>query len=231
MFPTYIRLFLLIILIGTLLSSCENSIPSDDAQPQTEVTPTSIFTTTPTSQPVSEPTPHSFHGLQYDPIEPAPDFELIDHEGSTVRLSDLQGKVVLLYFGFLNCPDACPMTFATWQQAYKRLKTNDNIDTNDLRFVFISVDPERDSPQLIRDYLDIFDPDFMGLWGTVDEVEDIARSYNVFMQKVETDSAMGYLVNHTTLTFVIDPNGDLVLAHQIDINSQELMADLTALLP
>ena len=74
-----------------------------------------------------------------------------------MRLSDLQGKVVLLYFGFLNCPDACPMTFATWQQANRIIKANDIINTDDLRFVFISVDPERDSPQLIRDYLDIFD--------------------------------------------------------------------------
>ncbi|MEM7127562.1 MAG: SCO family protein [Chloroflexota bacterium] len=176
---------------------------------------------------------YTFHGLQYDPVEAAPDFELFDHHGQPIRLSDFKGKLVLLYFGFLNCPDACPLTLSTWSVAYRMLtEENDGNDLNsdDLRFVFITVDPERDSPTLVRKHLDLFNTDFVGLWGTVDDVEDIARSYNVFMQKVDSESAAGYLVNHTTLTFVIDQNGQLVLAHQTDITPAELTADIKQLL-
>jgi protein SCO1/2 len=168
-----------------------------------------------------------FHGLLYDPIEPAPGFELVDQNEQPISLSDLRGKLVLLYFGFTNCPDACPLTLSTWNQVHKALGT----DAEKVRFVFVTVDPERDTPEVIGKHLALFNEEFVGLWGPLDEIEDIARSYNVFLQKVEIESAMGYLVNHATLTFVIDPQGRLVLAHTLDTPSEEIVADIQTLLP
>lgn len=167
-----------------------------------------------------------FNGLLYDPIEPAPSFELVDQHQQPVQLSDLRGNLVLLYFGFTNCPDACPITLATWNQVHRAL----GADADRVRFVFITVDPERDTPEIIGKHLALFNEDFIGLWGPLDEIEEIARSYNVYLQKVEVDSAVDYLVNHATLTFVIDAQGRRVLAHPLDTPADEMIADLQTLL-
>jgi len=123
----------------------------------------------------------TFHGLPFDPVEPAPDFTLIDQHRQPVSLSDYRGDVVLLYFGFLNCPDECPMTMGIWKQVANLLGK----DTERVRFVMITVDPERDSPEDMGKFLSIFNPDFVGLSGTLDEIEDVARPYAVSFRKLE----------------------------------------------
>lgn len=191
---------------------------------------------------------HTFNGLPFDPVEPAPDFTLIDQHRQPVRLSDYRGNVVLLYFGFLNCPDECPLTMGVWKQVANLLGK----DADRVRFVMITVDPERDSPEDMGEYLSIFNPDFIGLSGTLEEIEDVARPYAVSFRKLEVteeevrsahlpggedDHEHGhdseeevYLVNHTTLAFVIDPQGQLVMAYPLGTGAEEIVADVRQLL-
>ncbi len=99
-----------------------------------------------------------------------------------------------------------------------------------VRFVFITVDPERDCAEKVKKHLAIFSPDFVGLRGPPEDTEDVARAYNAFFEKVDVGSAAGYLVNHTTLVHVIDPEGQLVLAFPHDVTAEDMLADLRHLL-
>jgi len=172
------------------------------------------------------PTSPTFTGLPYEPPIPGYDFALTDHHHRPVRLSDYRGKVVLLFFGFTHCPDACPTTLAHWMLVQRKLEA----EAEQVRFVFITVDPERDTAEMIKTHLELFSPDFVGLRGSVDEIEAVAREYNAYIEKVEVDSALGYLVNHTALTYVIDQEGNLVLAFPYNTGSDLIVADLRYLL-
>jgi protein SCO1/2 len=170
--------------------------------------------------------PYSFHGLQYDPPQRAVDFALTNQDGERVRLSGYRGKLVLLFFGYTHCPDVCPTTFAIWKRAQNLLQS----DAEQVRFVFISVDPERDTPERIKAHLSLFSPSFIGLTGSLDEIEGVARSFGAYFKKEDIGSAAGYSVAHTALTLVIDPSGNLVLAFPYGTPAEEIAADVRHLL-
>ena len=173
------------------------------------------------------PEPYVFHGISFQNPVTAPDFSLVDQNYQTVALRDLRGKIVLLFFGFTNCPDACPATLGTWSKVHDLLGEK----AEHVRFIMITVDPERDSPEHLAKHLSMFNPEFIGLRGSIEELEHLAQEYNVYFEKVDVDSASGYLVNHTTLTYVVDLHGDLVLAHRsYEIRPHELAEDLEYLL-
>ncbi len=135
---------------------------------------------------------------------PAIEFALHDQLGGTFRLSDQRGKVVLLFFGYTTCPDVCPTTLAEWRQVRAALGK----DAERVQFVFVTVDPERDTPMRMQDYLAHFDKDFIGLTGTPDELGPVYEAYKVYHRKVELkDSPLGYLVEHSASTRVVDPRG------------------------
>lgn len=166
--------------------------------------------------------PDIFYGLPYDKPEFASEFSLLDQHNNIVQLSDFRGKVVLLYFGFTHCPDACPVTFGIWNQVTNIL--GDNVDQ--VQFLFISVDPERDTPEQLGKHLSLFTADIVGLTGTLGEIEDVATDYSVFFKQVESESGDYYWVNHTTLTFVIDQTGQLVLAFPYAVSAEDIVTDL-----
>ena len=173
------------------------------------------------------PEPYAFHGISFQDPAKAPDFSLVDQNYQTVSLKDFRGKIVLLFFGFTNCPDACPATLGTWAKVHDLLGEK----AEHVRFIMITVDPERDTPARLAKHLSLFNPEFIGLSGSIEELEHLAQDYNAYFQKVDVGSAAGYLVNHTTLTYVIDLNGDLVLAHRsYEIRPQDLSEDLEYLL-
>lgn len=135
---------------------------------------------------------------------PAANFTLPDQQGRTFRLSDQRGKVVLLFFGYITCPDVCPTTLAEWRQVHARLGE----DAERVRFVYITVDPERDTPTRLQDYLSRFNTDFIGLTGTSGELEPVYEAYGIYHKKVEVKgSALGYLVEHSASVRVVDPRG------------------------
>ncbi len=148
--------------------------------------------------------PHSFRGSVIDPPLPAPDFALEDGSGGRFRLSEQRGKLVILFFGFTTCPDVCPTTLSEMKLIHKRLGTL----AEDARFVLITVDPERDTPERTAQYAASFHPAFIGLSGSEEELQPVWKAYGVYREKRQTASASGYLVDHSAFVYIIDRNGN-----------------------
>ncbi len=160
--------------------------------------------------------------------EKAPDFTLINHYGTETRLSQFRGKVVLLYFGYTHCPDACPMTLSILKESIERLQNN----RNRVQVLFITIDPERDTIQKLRVYVPYFDKDFLGLTGSSQEIAKVAKSYNIFYQKEsDVESEAGYFMTHTTSVYLINPKGKLILEYPItDLNPEWIAEDIKRIL-
>jgi len=134
------------------------------------------------------------------------DFVLTDENGRPFRLSQLRGKVVLLFFGYTHCPDACPTTMAKLARAGKLLgKDADRVVT-----LFVSVDPGRDTPDVLKHYLDYFHIKSFGLTGTKNEIDAVVKQYGARYEIEQSDSAAGYHVNHSTDLYLLDQKGELV---------------------
>lgn len=168
-----------------------------------------------------------FHGGVLNPPQPAPDFALVDQHGRTFRLRDHSGKVVVLFFGYTTCPDVCPGTLAH----YRRVKEMLGEDAERVEFVFVTVDPERDTTERLGEYVSIFDPEFYGLTGDRAVLERVWADYGVYAERVDDpDSPVGYWMNHTSLSYVVDPRGDLRLAHLFGTPVEHVVEDLRKLL-
>ncbi|MFQ5857381.1 MAG: SCO family protein [Anaerolineae bacterium] len=169
----------------------------------------------------------SFRGTELSPPPPAIDFTLTDQYGHAFRLSDQRGQVVLLFFGYTHCPDVCPTTLARWKQVSDALGD----DAKRVRFVFVTVDPERDTPERLQQHLDIFNPDFVGLTGSPDEMEPIYRAYSIYHEKVAaSDSALDYLVNHSGSVFLVDPQGRWRVSYSFGTPPDDIVHDIRELL-
>ena len=140
------------------------------------------------------------------------DFTLESASGP-VSLKDYRGKLVLVYFGYTFCPDICPTSLASTAEGLKQLKPE---EAARVAMIFISVDPERDTPPRLKEYAEFFHPSLVGVTGTPENLAEIAKRYGVFyaMQKVETAGG-GYVVDHSADTYVVGPDGQLVgkIAH------------------
>jgi protein SCO1/2 len=134
------------------------------------------------------------------------DFTLFQGD-KPVRLSDFHGQLVVMYFGFASCPDVCPTTLTIIASALRQL-TPEELEA--VQPVFISIDPERDQGEKLTAYATYFHPGFIGITGTPDEVQKVANQYGGFFIKVESDSALEYLVEHTSKTYIISKNGQYV---------------------
>ena len=122
-------------------------------------------------------------------------------------LSDYRGKLVLIYFGFASCPDVCPTSLGIMKSALKLLQESEQ---ENIAGLFISIDPERDTPELTENYAQYFHPNFHGLSGKPEAIAQVAKRYNVLYKKMDTsESAMGYTLDHSSVTFLVDQQGVL----------------------
>lgn len=136
-------------------------------------------------------------------LEIGGDFTLTDDRDETFRLADHPGEVFLLFFGYTTCPDFCPLTFSRLTRAYDLLgEQADQVTT-----LLVSVDPERDSPARLAEYLEFFDVQSIGLTGTRQEIDEVVAAYAAFYEEVESESAAGTLFNHSTYLYLIDGDG------------------------
>jgi protein SCO1/2 len=147
------------------------------------------------------PTPGGIPVGEYRTIS---DFTLTDQDGKPMKLSDLQGKTVMMLFGYTYCPDVCPLGLAD----LKRVKKNLGPDADKVAFVFISVDPERDTPAVLKRYVGTFDPQFIGLTGDAETIKKVTYDFDAFFEKQKPQGTeASYLVAHTSFSYLIDPQG------------------------
>lgn len=146
-----------------------------------------------------------FNATDIAGVDWARGFDLTDHGGRRRTLADFKAKVVMVFFGYTNCPDACPLALAEMAQAVTRLGP----DASRVQGLFITVDPERDTQEVLSKYVPAFHPSFLGLRGTPEEVSRTAKEFKVYFQlnKKEVGDPRHYLVDHTAAIFVLDTSG------------------------
>jgi protein SCO1/2 len=170
--------------------------------------------------------PPDLHGHLLRPPLPAPQVDPTLHSSEgPVRLTDLHGAHTVLFFGYTHCPDVCPLTLARVARA-KELMAPEAAER--LRVVMVSVDPERDTPELTDAYARRFDPAFRGLSGERAEIESLASAYGIFHGKARGPAGEGenYLVDHTASLLVLDPAGRVRMMLAQDLSAEEIAADL-----
>jgi protein SCO1 len=160
----------------------------------------------------------------FDPPRQAPDFSLQSSEGGTLALRNYRGKVVVLGFGFTSCPDVCPITLATLAQARRKLGPA----AADVQIVYVTVDPERDNPERMKEYLHAFDTTFVGGSGPADRLAAVRKDYGILAEKKVQGSS--YLVAHSSYTYLIDRRGRLRALMQYGRGPDDYVHDLKILL-
>jgi protein SCO1/2 len=157
-------------------------------------------------------------------------FTLPNLQGQATSLKDFQGKAVVVFFGFLYCPDACPSHLSKMLAVREQLGKK----ADDLTVVFITIDPERDEAQALENFLAAFDPSFVGLRGSTEETQAVAKDFRVYFKKVSSSSGakdpMAYSIDHTTFAYIFDPQGRLRLVAPHDIAVEKLTQDIESLL-
>ena len=151
---------------------------------------------------------------------------LNDHHGKPRTLEDFRGKVVVVFFGFMHCPDACPTTLAELAQVAKALGP----EAAKMQVLFVTVDPERDKPELLRQYVPSFHPDFLGLYGDAATTAQAAKEFRIFYQKQAPSASGGYSVDHSAGTYLLDQQGRLRLYAQYGAGAPALLHDIRLLL-
>jgi protein SCO1/2 len=156
----------------------------------------------------------------------ARDFALPDVDGKTRSIKDFAGKAVVVFFGYTQCPDACPVTLAEIAQAKKLLGP----DGDKVQGVLVTVDPERDTPEVLRAYVGNFGADFVALRGTPEQTAAVAKEFKVFYKKTEGKQPGSYFMDHSAASYIYDPQGKLRLYSRYGTGPQALADDLRLLL-
>ena len=169
----------------------------------------------------------SLRGTVYDPPIPAPDFTLTSGDGQVFRLSEQRGRIVLLFFGYTSCPDVCPTTLAELKQVFQKLSSDEQ---ERIRVFFITVDPQRDSPERVQQYASRFHPACIGLSGSEEVLTPVWQAYGVYREVLPAESASGYLVAHSAWIYLVDPEGNLRLTFPFGTPSEDILFDLKILL-
>jgi protein SCO1 len=156
----------------------------------------------------------------------ASDFKLPDHTGTPRSLADYRGRVVVMFFGYTQCPDVCPTTMSDMAEVKRKLGP----DGDKVQVIFVTLDPDRDTPQVLSQYVPGFDPSFVGLVGSREETAAIAKEFKVFYQKVPGKTATSYTLDHTAGSYVFDRDGRIRLFIRHAGGLEPIVADLKQLM-
>jgi protein SCO1/2 len=165
-----------------------------------------------------------FRGIDVTGAEYARGFQLTDFNGQPRTLADFSGKVVMLYFGFVQCPDVCPTALTRAAAVMQQLGTQ----AAGLQLIFVTVDPERDTPELLREYMASFDPSFLALTGSLEQIRKTADEFRVYFKKVPTGSS--YTMDHTALSYLFDRQGRIRVVLRHEQTADDCAADVRTLL-
>ena len=172
------------------------------------------------------PSKLSFSSVDVTGADYAKGFELSDHNGQARHLSDFAGKVVVVFFGYTQCPDVCPATMIELAQVKKLL----GADGERLQALFVTLDPERDTPELLKAYMVNFDPMFLALRPTLEQLPVLAKDFKIYYKKVAGKSADGYTMDHSAGSYIFDTKGQLRLFTRYGSGAPVLAADIALLL-
>ncbi|MDP3832657.1 MAG: SCO family protein [Hydrogenophaga sp.] len=167
-----------------------------------------------------------FSGIDITGADYATGFSLTDHNGQPRTLADFKGKAVVLFFGFTQCPDVCPTSMSELAEAKRLL----GADGERLQGLFVSIDPERDTPEVMKQYMASFDPSFLALYAAPDKLPELAKSYKIYYKKVEGPTPTSYTMDHSAGSYVYDPQGRIRLYHRYGTGAAALAEDLKKLL-
>ncbi len=168
----------------------------------------------------------SFAAIDITGADYARDFALTDHNGQPKSLKDFAGKVVVLFFGYTQCPDVCPTSMAELAEV-KKLLGPDGVR---LQGLFVSVDPQRDTPEVLKAYMENFDPTFLALYTTPEKLAALAKDYKVYYKRVDGQTPTSYTMDHSAGSYVYDPQGKLRLYTRYGSGAALLAADVKLLL-
>jgi len=168
----------------------------------------------------------AFSGIDITGADYATGFNLTDHNGQPRSLADFKGKAVVVFFGFTQCPDVCPTSLGELAEARRLL----GADGERLQGLFISIDPERDTPEIMKEYTASFDPSFLALYAAPDALPALAKSYRIYYKKVPGSTATSYTMDHSAGSYVYDAAGRIRLYHRYGSGAQALANDVKLLL-
>ncbi|ADU39203.1 SCO family protein [Variovorax paradoxus] len=173
----------------------------------------------------SEPK-QSFNAVDITGADYAKDFSLKDADGKVRTMADFKGKAVVLFFGYAQCPDVCPTTMTEMAQVKQQLGK----DGDKLQVLFVTVDPARDTPEVMKAYMGAFDPNFVALIPTPDELAATAKDFKVYYKKVDGKTPTSYSMDHSAASFIYDPQGRLRLYARYGAGVPSMVSDLKTLL-
>lgn len=168
----------------------------------------------------------TFKAIDLTGAEYAQDFHLKDHHGQMRSMADFKGQVVVVFFGYTQCPDFCPTTLSEWVQVKKALGDKGNR----LQAVFITVDPERDTAELLKAYMANFDPTFIALRPSPEQLPQVARDFKIYFKKAEGPSPTSYTMDHTAASYTFDTQGRVRLYNRYGSGAPALAEDVKILL-
>jgi protein SCO1/2 len=172
------------------------------------------------------PTPPRFQATDITGAPFAHDFRLTDHTGQMRTLADFKGKAVAVFFGYTHCPDVCPTTLADFAAALKMLGSQGDR----VQVIFVTVDPERDTPEVLRQFVPAFDPRFLGMYTDAASLRLLAKDYKIVYQKTAQKNPDDYLIDHSAGTYIYDPKGRLRLLMPYGSKPEAIAQDLKTLL-
>ena len=167
-----------------------------------------------------------FRGIDVTGAEYARDLPLTDHNGQQRSLKDFAGKVVVVFFGFTQCPDVCP----TSMQELAEVKRSLGADGDRLQGIFVTVDPERDTAEVLKAYMGNFDPSFLALRGSPEQLAAVAKDFKIYYKKVDGKTPTSYTMDHSAGSYVYDTAGRLRVYNRYGSGTQALAADVKTLL-
>ncbi|PWW47838.1 SCO family protein [Melaminivora alkalimesophila] len=168
----------------------------------------------------------SFQGIDVTGAEYARDLPLTDQDGQARSLKDFAGKVVVVFFGYTQCPDVCPTSMGELAQVKEALGERGDR----LQGVFVTVDPERDTPEVLKAYMANFDPSFVALSGTPEQLAAVAKDFKIYYKRVDGPTPTSYTMDHSAGSYLYDPAGRLRVYHRYGSGPQALLADVRTLL-
>ena len=174
----------------------------------------------------SEASKPAFKGVDITGVDYARDLPLTDQFGKARHISDFAGKVVAVFFGYTHCPDVCPTTMSEMAQVKSEL----GADGDKLQVIFVTVDPERDTPEVLKAYMANFDPTFLALRGSAQELAAVAKDFKIFYQQVPGPTPTSYTMDHSAGLYMFDPRGRLRLFQRYGAGVQPLADDIRLLL-